>query len=194
MARPLGSSSPAASDLLAKIIDEDLLTAQGVYGFWPAASDADDIVLYTDAIALRGAGPLPDAPPAARQGRAEPEPLPGRLRGAGRDGSPGLDRRLRRHRRNRGRRAGGSLRARRRRLPRHHDQGAGRPTRRGLRRVPAPAGAPGLGLRRRRRSRQPGADRREVPRNPPGLRIPRLSGPQREACGSSSCWEPRRSD
>ena len=38
-----------ASDLLAKIIDEDLLEAQGVYGFWPAASDADDIVLYTDA-------------------------------------------------------------------------------------------------------------------------------------------------
>jgi 5-methyltetrahydrofolate--homocysteine methyltransferase len=38
----------SASDLLAKIIDEDLLRAQGVYGFWPAASDADDIVLYTD--------------------------------------------------------------------------------------------------------------------------------------------------
>jgi len=38
-----------ASDLLAKIIDEDLLRAEGVYGFWPAAADADDIVLYTDA-------------------------------------------------------------------------------------------------------------------------------------------------
>jgi len=38
----------SASDLLAKIIDEDLLRAQGVYGFWPAASDTDDIVLYTD--------------------------------------------------------------------------------------------------------------------------------------------------
>jgi 5-methyltetrahydrofolate--homocysteine methyltransferase len=38
----------SASDLLAKIVDEDLLRAQGVYGFWPAASDADDIVLYTD--------------------------------------------------------------------------------------------------------------------------------------------------
>ena len=37
-----------ASDLLAKIIDEDLLRAEGVYGFWPAAADADDIVLYTD--------------------------------------------------------------------------------------------------------------------------------------------------
>jgi 5-methyltetrahydrofolate--homocysteine methyltransferase len=38
-----------ASDLLAKIIDEELLKAQGVYGFWPAAADTDDIVLYTDA-------------------------------------------------------------------------------------------------------------------------------------------------
>jgi 5-methyltetrahydrofolate--homocysteine methyltransferase len=38
-----------ASDLLAKIVDEELLKAQGVYGFWPAAADGDDIVLYTDA-------------------------------------------------------------------------------------------------------------------------------------------------
>ncbi len=38
-----------AQDLLAKIIDQDLLRAQGVYGFWPAASEADDIVLYSDA-------------------------------------------------------------------------------------------------------------------------------------------------
>jgi 5-methyltetrahydrofolate--homocysteine methyltransferase len=37
-----------ASDLLAKIVEEDLLKAQGVYGFWPAAADGDDIVLYTD--------------------------------------------------------------------------------------------------------------------------------------------------
>jgi 5-methyltetrahydrofolate--homocysteine methyltransferase len=37
-----------ASDLLAQIIDEDLIRASGVYGFWPAASDADDIVLYAD--------------------------------------------------------------------------------------------------------------------------------------------------
>jgi len=37
-----------ASELLEKIIDEDLLRAEGVYGFWPAAADADDIVLYTD--------------------------------------------------------------------------------------------------------------------------------------------------
>jgi 5-methyltetrahydrofolate--homocysteine methyltransferase len=37
-----------AQKLLARIIDEQLLTANGVYGFWPAASDGDVIVLYED--------------------------------------------------------------------------------------------------------------------------------------------------
>ncbi|HBZ70300.1 MAG TPA: methionine synthase, partial [Deltaproteobacteria bacterium] len=35
-------------ELLKRICDEKLLRARGVYGFWPAASDGDDIVLYTD--------------------------------------------------------------------------------------------------------------------------------------------------
>ncbi len=34
--------------LLRRIIDERLLTAQAAYGFWPAASDREDIVLYAD--------------------------------------------------------------------------------------------------------------------------------------------------
>ncbi len=34
--------------LLGKIIEGDLLTARAVYGFWPANSDGDDIVLYAD--------------------------------------------------------------------------------------------------------------------------------------------------
>jgi len=34
--------------LLRRIIDEKWLTPRGVYGFWPAASDGDDIVLYAD--------------------------------------------------------------------------------------------------------------------------------------------------
>jgi 5-methyltetrahydrofolate--homocysteine methyltransferase len=37
-----------AQDLLQRICEEKLLRARGVYGFWPAASDGDDIVLYTD--------------------------------------------------------------------------------------------------------------------------------------------------
>jgi 5-methyltetrahydrofolate--homocysteine methyltransferase len=35
-------------ELLARIIDEKRLTPRGVYGFWPAAAEGDDIVLYED--------------------------------------------------------------------------------------------------------------------------------------------------
>jgi 5-methyltetrahydrofolate--homocysteine methyltransferase len=34
--------------LLSKVIDEKLIRANAVYGFWPAVSDGDDIVLYAD--------------------------------------------------------------------------------------------------------------------------------------------------
>lgn len=37
-----------AQKMLARIINEKLISARGVYGFWPAASAGDDIVLYTD--------------------------------------------------------------------------------------------------------------------------------------------------
>ena len=37
-----------AQKMLARILDEKLLTAHGVCGFWPANSDGDDIVLYKD--------------------------------------------------------------------------------------------------------------------------------------------------
>ncbi|MGH8064802.1 MAG: vitamin B12 dependent-methionine synthase activation domain-containing protein, partial [Candidatus Entotheonellia bacterium] len=37
-----------ARKLLQRIIAARLLTAKGVYGFWPANSDGDDIILYTD--------------------------------------------------------------------------------------------------------------------------------------------------
>ena len=37
-----------AQSLLDQIIDEKLLRAQGVYGFWPANADGEDIVVYTD--------------------------------------------------------------------------------------------------------------------------------------------------
>ncbi len=35
-----------ANELFDRIIKEKLLTARGVYGFWPAASQGDDIVVY----------------------------------------------------------------------------------------------------------------------------------------------------
>ncbi len=37
-----------AKQMLARIVDEDLLIANAVIGFWPANSDGDDIILYTD--------------------------------------------------------------------------------------------------------------------------------------------------
>jgi 5-methyltetrahydrofolate--homocysteine methyltransferase len=38
----------AAQALLTRIVDDGLVTASGVYGFWPAQSDGEDIVLYRD--------------------------------------------------------------------------------------------------------------------------------------------------
>jgi len=38
----------AGQELLSRIIDERLLTARGAYGFWPAASAGDDIIVYAD--------------------------------------------------------------------------------------------------------------------------------------------------
>ena len=38
-----------ATQLLAKVIDEHHLRAHAIYGFWPAASVGDDILLYADA-------------------------------------------------------------------------------------------------------------------------------------------------
>ncbi|HXH11282.1 MAG TPA: methionine synthase [Alphaproteobacteria bacterium] len=37
-----------ATQLLRRIIEERWLTARGVYGFWPANSDGDDLILYAD--------------------------------------------------------------------------------------------------------------------------------------------------
>ncbi|MBX3435320.1 MAG: methionine synthase [Pirellulales bacterium] len=37
-----------ANELLDRIVAEGLLAARGVYGFWPAASDGDDVVLFAD--------------------------------------------------------------------------------------------------------------------------------------------------
>ncbi|HJL19389.1 MAG TPA: methionine synthase [Sandaracinaceae bacterium LLY-WYZ-13_1] len=38
-----------AQPLLQQIVEEELLTPRGAYGYWPAASEGNDIVLFTDA-------------------------------------------------------------------------------------------------------------------------------------------------
>ena len=38
-----------AREMLEEIVREKTLTARAVYGFWPAASEGDDILVYADA-------------------------------------------------------------------------------------------------------------------------------------------------
>ena len=45
-----------AKALLDRIVREKLLTARGVYGFWPANSDGDDIILYAEGSREQEAG------------------------------------------------------------------------------------------------------------------------------------------
>jgi 5-methyltetrahydrofolate--homocysteine methyltransferase len=48
VARRRANCSATHKNCCAKIIDKKLLTAQAVYGFYPANSDGDDIILYSD--------------------------------------------------------------------------------------------------------------------------------------------------
>ena len=73
-----------ANALLDRIIDEKLLTARGVYGFWPAASDGDDIVVYADESRSKETVPLPRAAAAMGAQRAGDVLLAGRLHRPGR--------------------------------------------------------------------------------------------------------------
>ena len=103
---------PAARDLwddaqrlLDRIVDERLLVARGVYGFWPAASDGDDIVVHSDnetrfallrqqgdygdsrpnrCLADYGAPGAPEAPrPSSRAAAASPATLPAKAEPGG---------------------------------------------------------------------------------------------------------------
>ena len=70
---------------------------------------------------------------------------------------------------------------------RHHAEGAGRPPGRSLRRAPAPARAHRpLGLCAPTRRWQRRADRREVPRHPPGAGLSGLPGPHASSATCSS--------
>ena len=65
----------AANELLDDVVAAGSLQARGVYGFWPARAEEDDVV-------LDGGRPLPDAAAAGRSRRLAAEPLTRRLRGA----------------------------------------------------------------------------------------------------------------
>ncbi len=159
-----------AQELLDRIEAEELFQARGVYGFWPAHSEGDDIVLGGGSRAV-----VPDAAPAAA--RLEARALPGRLRGA--RGRP--PRRVRGVHPRCGRARHG-IRGTGRRLPRDHGQVARRPAGRGVRRVGAPEG-PARVVRARRRAGPRRPAPRAVPGHPAGVRLPGEPGPQPEAGG-----------
>ena len=170
-----------ALKLLRRIVDENLLRADAVVGFWPANADGDDIVLWTDED--------------RRTELARWHTL--RQQMAKTDGRPNLaladftapvgsgvadyvgafavtDR-------PRGRRARRRVRGGPRRLRLDHGPGARRSPRRGVRGAPPrarPARAVGLF---RRAPEQRRADRRALPGDPPRAGLPGLPGPHREA-------------
>ena len=85
--------------MLDRIIEEKWLTADGVYGFFPANAVGDDIEVYTDDVPHRGAHHAAPPAPAGRPPRGRAQPVPGRLRRAARDRAARPRRRLRRDRR-----------------------------------------------------------------------------------------------
>ena len=140
-----------ARAMLDKIVAERWFTASAAFGFWPAAAEGDDILVFADEAREKPIATLHTL-------RQQMSKRDGRFNVALADfiaprasGLHRLHRRLRRHRRHRRGRGGRALQAGERRLLRHPGQGAGRPAGGSLRRTPAPARAPGiLGLRRRR--------------------------------------------
>jgi 5-methyltetrahydrofolate--homocysteine methyltransferase len=114
-----------AQALLKQIVDGKLIRARGVYGFWPANSDGDDVVLFT---------------PGSDRGQ-QAESVARGLHRSGRERRQRLHWRVCRDRRTRRRRPGQEVRSQARRLLRHHRQGTGGPARRGVRGVPPRTGA-----------------------------------------------------
>ena len=182
-----------AQAMLDRVIAEKWLTANAVFGFFPASAVGDDIEVYTDESRSAVLTTLHNL----RQQGEHREGVPNRSLGD--FVAPARDR-LRRPRR----RVRGHGRARRpgpdpgvqggqRRLLRDHAGGARRPAGRGVRRAAAPAGPHRvLGPRQRRAAVQRGPDRREVRRHPSGARAtPRApSTPRSRPCGSCSTSRP----
>ena len=137
-----------AQALLKRIIDEKLLTARGVYGFWPANTDGDDIVLYKDDSRRERAGAAADAAAAGGHRRHRPNRSLADFIAPKASASPiisalfavtaglGADELAKQFEKDL------------RRLQRDHGEGARRPSGRGVRGVSARPGAQGLGLRR----------------------------------------------
>jgi 5-methyltetrahydrofolate--homocysteine methyltransferase len=141
-----------ASALLDRIVRDRLLTPRGVYGFWPASSDGDDIVV-SDA---SGSELLrfnmlrqQEAASAGKPNLSLADFIVGRR-----------------------------VRTRPRRLQRHHGESAGGSSRGSLRGVPARPGTSRLGLRRSRATHERRRRCRALSWHSTGVRLPGVSGPQ----------------
>ena len=88
-----------AQAMLDRIIEEKWLRANGVLGLFPANAVGDDIEVYTDDVAHRGAHDAAPPAPAGRAPRRRTQPVAGRLRGAPGDRAARPRRRVRGHRR-----------------------------------------------------------------------------------------------
>ena len=95
-----------ATALLDRIVADRLITARGVYGFWPAATVGDDVVLYTGADRRHVAARFPMLRQQAPIADAQAEPVARRLRRAAGERRRRPRRRVRGHRGARRRRAG----------------------------------------------------------------------------------------
>jgi 5-methyltetrahydrofolate--homocysteine methyltransferase len=168
-----------ANALLDRIIAENLITARGVYGFFPANAVGDDVELYTDGTRAKGARALPLPPPASKPGAASPA---ARSPTSSRPRKPGcrIHRCLRGHQRHRPQGTVRRLPGPERRLQRDHGGGHRRSPGRSLRRMPAQAGAGGMGLRSRGRPEQRRSHPGEVSRHPAGRGLPGLPRSHRE--------------
>ena len=74
-----------AQKLLRQIVAEKRVTANAVYGFFPANTEGDDIVIYTDESRHDRADALPHAAAAVGARRPDVVPIAGRLRRPARD-------------------------------------------------------------------------------------------------------------
>jgi 5-methyltetrahydrofolate--homocysteine methyltransferase len=128
-----------AQAMLQKVVSEKWLSANAVFGLFPANAVGDDIEIYADEDAQRAADDLAQPSPAAGAAGGQAALLPERFRRRTR--YAGLDRGLCRRRRLRHRGQARRVRRRSRRLPCDHVEGDRRPPGRSLCRVAARAGA-----------------------------------------------------
>ncbi len=177
-----------ANTLLDRIVAENLITARGVYGLFPATAIGDDVQLYTDETRTHPGERFHFLRQQAIREGSEPCRSPRRLHRPHVYRPARPPRRLRGHHRHRPQRALRHLPRCQRRLQRHHGRGHRRPSRRSLRRVPAQTRPRRVGLRSRRKSHPPpNSSRRSIAASAPRPAIPVApTTPRRAPSGASS--------